>query len=1732
MTIQGCIIRAVALLLIIAFICSVTGAVKIQTERQYPGSAHMPNSSPVSVGTAAFHNSTTFTGPYKTNSWLSPILWADSMTQIYPEINAIKNGDKHPLYQLPVYPLPWSLYYCKTPYIEQQRFEPLNVVNPYDTSIPIPQGLFIRPMPVYKLYDTQQFNEKGGHTTNNRSYDMYDLTGQYSSPAIHIDPGFNASHIAITRMGDYDAELRLSASDDPGIASGMSAQGQITMALARGSPFINCVATAIPRLNITTWHGKEFSHQNGTVTVNNKEIAYDIITTRLKNMGTAGPETSYRQTTSWTNHTWVIFYPKGSAEYSQWDLDPVMDNDGPKSWLVDRTGSSLSFTSTNGPNFVVIASVPSPEFTDKTTLETLASAAFLYPSGTTVAYGYSDQTREVTVTYSLQTMDPLKIGGIPLQGLLPIHYGAFFGKPPVLTSPSSPVWVENGHSTPMVMESVLGDIRFLKSSTYTCSYSYPGILPYIPGLPTQDETGIADLKKWLKNVENRYGSSANQQYKYIDMDVNKGYNTYSAGKLIWSASNLYQTANGVDNAVAADAADSARRSIELFFRDTPSIIQKDASPGQAPYYSYYDPKAATILLYPAAPNDDWPPNEERYIQMDGFGTATKLADHHYTYGYYINAAAELSFTNASWMTQYRDVINQLVFDVAFDPEMESKARFAYPKKRLWDPYTGHCESNGMTYDSKAGNNDESISEELHFWAGVIRWGAASGQPDIERLGIMHYTHAVYSYYTFWRDYFGNYKKLWDKIEGPGFDPLWVSKQYAPQMWDSKVKQSTFFGTHPAGSTAITLLPMTGASFYHGMDTSYITSYIANYTAYIRKWNMDPLNPAGTVWQDDKSPWGSNLAYYGELACWYAVAEPEKARSMFFPLDPATANVENPTYHTIPMVQFYLDGCSVAEVDHFIRFLEDYGTPDPLYAHATNTPFFMTFVRNGTRTYVGYNPGDSKMDITFSDSTVIRHVPARQFGFYPSGLPGPLQATINATPMGGTPPLNVSFTDRSRGAIIGWEWNFGDGGNSTEQNPVHLYSGTGTYNVTLTVTDTTQATSSDHVTITVSPSGELPGRFSRINLTASTSHAYEGFPSLAIGGNTAYVSYLNATTALPWQDGKTQGNIQSKKMSISQGQVQVLADETAGVLGTYHAYPAGVAQPDWGRSSIALDRRNDTPMITYLSHGTIHPQWIHLSYKASDAWTDREIDNNFGWSPSLAINSEGTPGIGFSSGTRKQPVYVVKSPKDGDWKTQPWDVHAIGDIGNTTTFTPTDFFPTLLYTGSEQIARVIFYHAPDGEIRHAFTPDKNNLNTWTIEPVKTGVSAGWVSAAYDSSRDTIGVCWYDTIGKTLRYQEKPSGGVWGPAEQVDTSLNDTGSNCTLAFGPANGVLPGPGISYYDATAGHLCFAWKDSGTWHTTVVDSDGAGRSSSLAYTTEGYPCIAYRHEGMNMLRLAYLNRQGEQEASFDSDVTSGKVPLTVQFFDRTVNDTIALVRTMSGDDPEIEVDCHYWWDLDGDGTWDAQDIWNPVYTYRETGTYDVKLLLHVVVYNIYDTRTDVVDFWGVADYDDYITVTGQAPGSADFTATPVSGLPPLEVQFTDTSAGSPTSWNWTFGDGTGSHEQNPVHTYQGIGRYTVSLETNGPAGTGAVRRPGLIDANAGPSRGHAGILRMDTEPSGADVYIDGILQGETPINDLVVKAGTRSLHVHRDGYHDWNGKVIMPAGELKILPLIRLRQA
>ena len=105
----------------------------------------------------------------------------------------------------------------------------------------------------------------------------------------------------------------------------------------------------------------------------------------------------------------------------------------------------------------------------------------------------------------------------------------------------------------------------------------------------------------------------------------------------------------------------------------------------------------------------------------------------------------------------------------------------------------------------------------------------------------------------------------------------------------------------------------------------------------------------------------------------------------------------------------------------------------------------------------------------------------------------------------------------------------------------------------------------------------------------------------------------------------------------------------------------------------------------------------------------------------------------------------------------------------------------------------------------------------------------------------------------------------------------------------------------------------------------------------------------------------------------------------------------------------------------------------------------------------------------------------ASFTGSPTSGAPPLAVTFTDTSTGSPTSWNWSFGDGTVSALQHPTHTYASDGSYSVNLTVTRIGESHSLVRAGYItvgypapfaDFTAAPFTGTAPLAVQFTDAS------------------------------------------------------------
>lgn len=129
-----------------------------------------------------------------------------------------------------------------------------------------------------------------------------------------------------------------------------------------------------------------------------------------------------------------------------------------------------------------------------------------------------------------------------------------------------------------------------------------------------------------------------------------------------------------------------------------------------------------------------------------------------------------------------------------------------------------------------------------------------------------------------------------------------------------------------------------------------------------------------------------------------------------------------------------------------------------------------------------------------------------------------------------------------------------------------------------------------------------------------------------------------------------------------------------------------------------------------------------------------------------------------------------------------------------------------------------------------------------------------------------------------------------------------------------------------------------------------------------------------------------------------------------------------------------YWNWTFGDGTSSLQQ--NPTHTYSGPGTYTVTLIVENTL--------------GCRDSISHTVVIASPPvASFNWTGTCVGST----ISFNNTSTGNPTSWNWTFGDGTSSTAQNPTHVYTNPGTYPVTLVTGSlPGCTGTITQNVVVN--------------------------------------------------------------------------------
>lgn len=161
-----------------------------------------------------------------------------------------------------------------------------------------------------------------------------------------------------------------------------------------------------------------------------------------------------------------------------------------------------------------------------------------------------------------------------------------------------------------------------------------------------------------------------------------------------------------------------------------------------------------------------------------------------------------------------------------------------------------------------------------------------------------------------------------------------------------------------------------------------------------------------------------------------------------------------------------------------------------------------------------------------------------------------------------------------------------------------------------------------------------------------------------------------------------------------------------------------------------------------------------------------------------------------------------------------------------------------------------------------------------------------------------------------------------------------------------------------------------------------------------------------SVIKTQYITVYAKPTVQFTSSTTKGCFPLPVQF----TNLSSAVNGTISS----------WQWDF-GDGFSSA--LQNPAHTYTSAGNYNVTLR----VKNSNNCLTTL-------SKSKYIQISTGV--RANFTNnTPNNCNFPVTTNFKNSSSGTSTlTYQWLFGDGTVSTQQNPSHTYTAYGTYTVQL--------------------------------------------------------------------------------------------------
>ena len=110
--------------------------------------------------------------------------------------------------------------------------------------------------------------------------------------------------------------------------------------------------------------------------------------------------------------------------------------------------------------------------------------------------------------------------------------------------------------------------------------------------------------------------------------------------------------------------------------------------------------------------------------------------------------------------------------------------------RNFDPYAGHSWASGHAKFGD-GNNNESSSEAMNAWYGMILWGEFTGDTAVRDRGIYLYTTEMQAIQEYWFD-------VHDENHPATFTPSVVT-----MVWGGKGANATWFTANPEAVHGIT-----------------------------------------------------------------------------------------------------------------------------------------------------------------------------------------------------------------------------------------------------------------------------------------------------------------------------------------------------------------------------------------------------------------------------------------------------------------------------------------------------------------------------------------------------------------------------------------------------------------------------------------------------------------------------------------------------------------------------------------------------------------------------------------------------------------------------------------------------------------------------------------------------------------------------------------------------------------